>query len=462
MPEEKRQILAYCMRLKDKFIEIRTVIWSTLRHSRKARSVSAYALGLGFIAFGAVGVVPEPDLPNFTTSTTVEELALPDVSAQIAKLSPDSQQFIAEERVRSGDSLGALLERLGVDDQEAANFIRNDTVARNLIHLRPGRVVRATVNGNGKLLSATTLYADGKASTKKIRISRTNDGFSSMEMETILERRTEMRSGEIRSTLFAATDSAQIPDSVAMQLVDIFSYDIDFASELRRGDRFNVIYETLWQEGEFVRTGRILGAEFRNGNKTLQAIWFGDQDNSQGGYYDTNGKSLKKVFLKSPLEFSRVTSGFSLRVHPISGLWKQHKGIDFAAPIGTPIRSVGDGVIDFAGNQGGYGNMIVVQHGGHYSTAYAHMSSLATGMRKGVKVSRGDVIGYVGTTGWSTGPHLHYEFRVSNEARNPNSVVMPEAPALTGNDLQNFHATASTMAHRFALLMPRDERLASR
>lgn len=296
MPEEKRQILAYCMRLKDKFIEIRTVIWSTLRHSRKARSVSAYALGLGFIAFGAVGVVPEPDLPNFTTSTTVEELALPDVSAQIAKLSPDSQQFIAEERVRSGDSLGALLERLGVDDQEAANFIRNDTVARNLIHLRPGRVVRATVNGNGKLLSATTVYADGKASTKKIRISRTNDGFSSMEMETILERRTEMRSGEIRSTLFAATDSAQIPDSVAMQLVDIFSYDIDFASELRRGDRFNVIYETLWQEGEFVRTGRILGAEFRNGNKTLQAIWFGDQDNNQGGYYDTNGKSLKKYF----------------------------------------------------------------------------------------------------------------------------------------------------------------------
>ena len=283
-----------------------------------------------------------------------------------------------------------------------------------------------------------------------------------MEMETILERRTEMRSGEIRSTLFAATDSAQIPDAVAMQLVDIFSYDIDFASDLRRGDRFNVIYETLWQEGEYVRTGRILGAEFLNGGRTLQAIWFGDQEKNQGGYYDSNGKSLKKVFLKSPLEFSRVTSGFSLRVHPISGLWKQHKGIDFAAPIGTPIRSVGDGVIDFAGNQGGYGNMIVVQHGGHYSTAYAHMNSLATGMRKGVKVSRGDVIGYVGTTGWSTGPHLHYEFRVSNEARNPNSIVMPEAPALAGSDLQIFHATASTMAHRFALLMPRDERLASR
>jgi murein DD-endopeptidase MepM/ murein hydrolase activator NlpD len=281
-------------------------------------------------------------------------------------------------------------------------------------------------------------------------------------METILERRTEMRSGEIRSTLFAATDSAQIPDAVAMQLVDIFSYDIDFASDLRRGDRFNVIYETLWQEGEYVRTGRILGAEFLNGGRTLQAIWFGDQEKNQGGYYDSNGKSLKKVFLKSPLEFSRVTSGFSLRVHPISGLWKQHKGIDFAAPVGTPIRSVGDGVIDFAGNQGGYGNMIVVQHGGHYSTAYAHMSSLASGMRKGAKVSRGDVIGYVGTTGWSTGPHLHYEFRVSNEARNPNSVVMPEAPALAGNDLQSFHATASTMAHRFVLLSPRDERLASR
>jgi murein DD-endopeptidase MepM/ murein hydrolase activator NlpD len=462
LPAEKRQILAYCMHLKDKLLDTVFAACSAMRSSRKARSVSAYALLLSFIAFGAAGVSPTPDVADLPVTLTVEELALPDLAAQISAINPDSQQFTAEERVRSGDSLGALLERLGVNDVQAANFIKSDEAAKALLRLRPGRIVRATVTSGGKLLTASTLITESKAAVKNLSITRTDTGFVSQETEAAIERRTEMRTAEIRSTLFAATDAAQIPDAVAMQMVEIFSSDIDFGSDLRRGDYFKVIYETLWQGGEFVRGGRVLGAEFHNGSKTFQAVWFGQPDSDEGGYYDMNGKSLKKAFLKSPLEFSRVTSGFSMRIHPISGQWKQHKGIDFAAATGTAIRAAGDGVVDFAGVQGGYGNMVVIQHGSNYSTAYAHMSHMAVGLRRGSKVKQGEVIGYVGMTGWSTGPHLHYEFRVGNEARNPDSIAVPEAPALAGLDLQYFHRYVSTIAHRFVLLDDKDVQIAAR
>ncbi len=182
-----------------------------------------------------------------------------------------------------------------------------------------------------------------------------------------------MRSGDINSSLFAATDAAQIPDNCRRcQIVEMFSTNIDFRSDLRRGDRFNVVYETFWQDGELVRAGRILAGEFVNRGMTYQSVWFEEPGNHQGGgYYSFDGKSLKKAFLKSPLEFSRISSGFSMRVHPISGVWKAHKGVDFAAPTGTPIRASGDGTIDFVGGKNGYGNMIVIKHWTNYSTAYA-------------------------------------------------------------------------------------------
>jgi murein DD-endopeptidase MepM/ murein hydrolase activator NlpD len=460
-----RQILAYCMsirEIKDKLLAIASVVRATHRSSRKTRIISATALGLTLIAFGAAGVAPlAPDASDLPVTMVVEELALPDMASQIASLSP-AQQFVSEERVRSGDSLATLLDRLGVNDAQAASFIKSDPAARALLNLRPGRRVQATVTPDGKLLSASTLLADGDV-PQRLVISRFGKTFATVQSNTALEHRTEMRSGEIRSSLFAATDAAQIPDAVAMQLVEMFSTDIDFAADLRRGDRFNVVYETIWQGGEYVRSGRVLAAEFRNGGKTWQAVWLNQPgSNDQGAYYDLNGKSLKKAFLKSPLQFSRVTSGFSMRLHPISGMWKQHKGIDFAAPVGTPIRAVGDGVIDFAGTQGGYGNVVVVQHGSVYSTAYAHLSRMAPGMRRGSRVSQGEVIGYVGTTGWSTGPHLHYEFRVNNDARDPNSIATPQVQALAGLELQRFRTVAADMSHRFVLLSPAGLQVASR
>ena len=427
-----------------------------LGSSRKTRIVSASALLLAVCAFGAAGVAPmAPDADDLPIKSITQELQLPHLADQIAALDKLQQNYISEERVRSGDTLATLLERLGVDDAAATAFIKSDAVARNVMQLKAGKRVQVQTNEDGALnwLSSTT--GTGVGNLKNIEIRREGNGFKASEKAVAMERRIEMRSGEIRSSLFAATDAAQIPDNVASQIVDMFSTNIDFGSDLRRGDRFNVVYETFWQNGEYVYAGRVLAGEFMNGPATYQSVWFDDPSvASSGGYYGFDGKSLKKAFLKSPLEFSRISSGFSVRKHPISGWWKAHKGVDFAAAIGTPIRASGDGVIDFAGTQRGYGNVVVIKHWSKYSTAYAHMSRFAPNMRKGTKVSQGQVIGYVGMTGWSTGPHLHYEFRVNNEARDPMSVDIPNAQPLTASQMQKFRTVATDMTHRFALLSP--------
>lgn len=397
-----------------------------------------------------------PDADNLPIKSISQELALPQLADQIAALETRQQNYISEERVRSGDTLATLLERLGVDDSDAAAFIKSDPIARSVMQLKAGKRVQVQTSEDGELNWLSSTVSSGRnEAVKNIMITREGKQFKAVEAPVAMEKRIEMRSGTIRSSLFAATDAAQIPDNIASQIVDMFSTDIDFGSDLRRGDRFNVVYETFWKDGEYVHAGRVLAGEFMNGPATYQSVWFEEPGSLQsGGYYGFDGKSLKKAFLKSPLEFSRVSSGFSLRKHPISGLWKAHKGVDFAAATGTPIRASGDGVIDFAGTQGGYGNMVVIKHWSNYSTAYAHMSRFASNLRKGAKVSQGQVIGYVGTTGWSTGPHLHYEFRVNNQARDPMSVDIPNAQPLAAAQMQRFRSVASDMSHRFALLMP--------
>jgi murein DD-endopeptidase MepM/ murein hydrolase activator NlpD len=388
-----------------------------------------------------------------------ETLALPDLTAQIASLEQSQQYFVREERVQSGDTLATLLSRLGVDDEAAANFIKSDSAARAVLQLKPGKRVQAQITEDGELQSLSTTINNGRDSAlSNLVIKRTGEKFNVSNADAQLEKRIEMRTGEIRSSLFAATDAAQISDNIAMQIVDLFATDIDFATDLRRGDRFNVVYEAYWQNGEFIRSGRILAAEFTNAGRTYQSVWFDDPTSKQGGgYYGFDGKSMKKAFLKSPLQFTRISSGFSMRMHPISGKWKQHQGVDFAAATGTPIRAAADGTIDFAATQNGYGNVVIIKHWSGYSTAYAHMSRFASGMRKGTKVSQGDVIGYVGTTGWSTGPHLHYEFRVNNQPRNPMTVSIPNTQALTVADMSRFRTITDEMSHRFALLRLEDK-----
>ena len=464
----KRQILTDCMNPTNKFASSR--LHSLLGSTRKSRIISASALLLAVCAFGAAGVAPlVPDASDLPVVSVAQELELPNLANQISSLQDDERKFTHEERVRAGDTLATLLTRLGVDDPAAAAFIKTDKVAHGVMQLRAGKRVQAQTAENGQLQWLRATLVDGKdVPVKNILVTRKDDSFVATELPAKLERRVEMHARDITTTLFAATDSSpdgiRLPDAISAQIVEMFSTNIDFRSDLKRGDHFEVVYETFWQDGELVKIGRILAGEYTNRGTTYQSVWFEDPASKMGGgYYSLDGKSLKKAFLKSPLEFSRISSGFSMRVHPISGHWKQHKGVDFAAASGTPIRASGDGVVESIGMQNnGYGNMVVLKHWSNYSTAYAHMSGFARGLKKGMKVSQGDVIGYVGSTGWSTGAHLHYEFRVANESRDPNTVNVTAQAPLTAAELARFRSVSADMMHRFNLLRPTGVTLASR
>jgi murein DD-endopeptidase MepM/ murein hydrolase activator NlpD len=254
-------------------------------------------------------------------------------------------------------------------------------------------------------------------------VERKPDGTFTSRLETAaLTASTRLASGTIQSSLFAATDEARIPDAVAVQVAEIFAGDIDFHRALRKGDRFSIVYETLEGDGEPLRNGRVLSAEFVNGGKTHQALWFRDPvANSKGAYYTMDGQSLRRAYLASPMEFSRVTSGFKMRFHPILQKWAAHLGVDYAAPTGTPVRSVGDGTVEFAGVQNGFGNVVIINHRNQHSTVYAHLSRVL--VRKGQVVSQAETIGAVGATGWATGPHLHFEFRVNGRHQDPLTIA---------------------------------------
>lgn len=438
-------------------------LYHLLGSTRKARIVSASAVALALCAFGAAGVAPlAEDAGDVPVTTITQDLASPNLTSQINALEAQdgTEKYMREERIRAGDTLATLLHRLGVDDDAAETFIKKDKTAKAIMQLRSGKRVLAQTDDNGNLLWLRASVVDAQdVPVKNISVARKGDGFVAQEAPVKLERRVEMHAREIRTTLFAATDSdadgTRLPDAVVRQILEMFSTNIDFRSDVKRGDRFNVVYETFWQDGEFVKAGRILAGEFTNRGVTHQSVWFEDPSSKDGGgYYSFDGKALKRGFLKSPLEVTRISSGFSMRVHPISGNWKAHKGVDFAAPTGTPIRAAADGVVDFAATQNGYGNVVVLKHWNNYSTAYAHMSRFAAGLKKGQKVSQGDLIGYVGSTGWSTGAHLHYEFRVNGEAKDPTKLDMIAQAPLTPAEMARFKAVSGEIAHRFALLRP--------
>lgn len=448
------------MRPTDKLLKFVSGSKGLFGSSRVSRAVSLSALFCTVCAVGAAAVAPlAPDAADIPVKKVTEQLSLPSIDQQIEALDNTEQHFISEVTVRRGDTLSGLLLRAGVEDEDADKFIKTDSVAKTLLQLRADRTVRVKTNDEGELEWLQTTVSDGPDKpSRNIEIKRTGDGqFAASESTAQLERRIEMASGNIISSLFAATDAADISDNISSQIISMFETNIDFR-RLQRGDQFNVVYESFWQNGQLIRTGRVLAGEFVNAGKTYQSVWF-DEGAGQGGYYTFDGKSLKKAFLKSPLKFTRISSGFSMRMHPILGVWKAHQGVDFAAPTGTPIRASGDGVVEMAGKSNGYGNLVVIKHWNNYSTAYGHMSAFAAGLRKGSKVSQGDVIGYVGSTGWATGPHLHYEFRVNNQPKDPMSIALPEAPALAANELPRFKAVAGDMIHRFNLMRP--ERMAA-
>jgi murein DD-endopeptidase MepM/ murein hydrolase activator NlpD len=356
--------------------------------------------------------------------------------------------FWREERIGRGETLSSLLQRLGINAEERQAFMTAARQSSSISGLTPGRSVLARVSSSGRLLLLRYLASD----TTLVNIERGDETFYISEQTIDLEMRPVMRSGAIQGSLFGATDAADVPDRIASELAEAFSGDIDFHKDLRRGDTFSVVYEAYYFDGRLIKTGRMLAAEFINQDKSFQAVYFKDPQGREG-YYSADGESLKRAFLKSPMPFDRVSSGFSnSRLHPVLRTWRAHRGVDYAAPTGTPVRAVADSVVSFAGRQGGYGNLVVLQHQRPYSTAYAHLSRFGKGIKHGARVNQGQVIGYVGATGVATGPHLHYEFRVNGEQRNPLAMQLPTTQPLDRRYRAQFAAHAQPLVERLALL----------
>lgn len=352
------------------------------------------------------------NMPLRQVVETVNTRSLPSMWAD------KSLQLFRSDLTRSSDTADSLLARLGVNDPQAAAYLRNARTARQQLIGRAGRMVNLEGDAEHRLtrLTARWVNEDGESFTRWI-LERSSDGFVERQETASLNVGTRMGNGTIQSSLFAATDEADIPDSVASQLADIFAGDIDFHRALRKGDRFAVVYESLEADGEVLRTGRVLSAEFVNNGKTHQAFWFKEAGAKEGGYYSADGVSLRRAYLASPLAFSRMTSGFKMRFHPILQTWRAHLGVDYAAPTGTPVRSVGQGIVDVAGSQGGFGNVVMVKHANGHTTVYAHLSRI--NVKHGQSVMQGQTLGLVGATGWATGPHLHFEFRVNGQHKDP-------------------------------------------
>jgi len=394
-------------------------------------------------AFGTVQNRLEPvPARSVTEALALSALALGDAAPTV---------YFREERFRQDDTPAGLLQRLGAAQGEAATFLRSSQALRSFRLLHPGILVRAKIDENGRLRSLWFLAGDGTVRS----IDRLGDGFGVSDQQAEVTRQVEMKSGKIETSLFGATDDAGIPDGVAMQLADIFGGDLDFQRDLREGDRFAVVFETFYYGGQMVRSGRVLAAEFSNRKTSYRAVWFQDPW-GKGGYYTPEGMNLRKAFLRSPIEFSRITSRFGLRRDPILKQWRTHQGVDYGAPTGTKVKSTGEGVVVFAGRRGGYGNLVVLKHRGGISTYYAHLRNFARGLKPGTRVAQGETIGYVGQTGWATGPHLHYEFRVHEGLRNPLTMRFPAAGPLAASELPAFKRSAEPLAARLDLLRNSD------
>lgn len=411
-------------------------------------------------ALAAIAAAPAAlDLDDIQSRPIVEVVSTPPLDDQLAPALVRGESFVREAKVQRGEPFGSLLVRLGIDDEEAARFLRADPAARPLLRSAPGRFLQASISADGRL-EWLRAYRDGDdtatgATSSVLTVVRDTsapEGFRVSESDFLLERRTELRSGEIKSSLFAAADEAEVPDSIAQQMVDALENEVDFHRSLREGDRFRVIYEALYAGGEYLRPGRLLAVEFVNDGRSLEAYWF-DDGSKHGGFYAPGGRSMKRAFLRSPLEYTRVSSGFSnSRTHPLFGYDAAHRGIDYSAPMGSKVRTIAGGVVEFSGWQSGYGNVVEIRHDSKHSTLYAHLQKFGPGVVKGARISQGDLIGYVGMTGWATGPHLHFEVKIAGRHANPLTAQFPGAEPLGEGQREALAAVAAPLREQLALL----------
>ena len=406
--------------------------------------------GFGVTAFGVAPLTVDEAVPPQRLIT--ETVTLPDLVAQTETLALQEMSLYRSDLTRGSDTADSLLRRLNVTDPAAAAFLRSDAAARQLFDGRAGKMVQLRTDDFGRvheLIARYPLDPAQKYQTEfvRLRIERVAGELRSRLEVAPLVPQVRLGSGTLRTTFYAATDDAGVPDAVAAQMAEMFSTEIDFQRELKKGDTFTVIYQALTADGEPVAwangdelTGRVLAAEVVGKGRTpYSAVWFdgakaGDDPagKARGGYFGFNGQNKKHAFLASPLAFSRITSGFEMRLHPILQTWRAHRGVDYGAPTGTPVRSIGDGTVEFAGWQNGYGNVVHVKHSNDRTTVYAHLNDIQ--VQKDQRIDQGATLGTVGATGWATGPHLHFEFRIKDEQQDPmemaqasEAVVIPPA-----------------------------------
>lgn len=423
------------------------------RRGRGHWSLRALGLAVGLVVLGAVLAKSQEPV---AVKTTGDDTQIPYVETRVhlplplpqppagqalapAATAPEQPPW-TEFKVRRGDSLSAIFSRMEMHSQ-LAPILALGPVVDPLRRLRPGETLRIRKTEAG--LQGLEYDPD---ETRRLRIWREGEeGYRAELVERPLERRIQRATAVIHSSLFQAGLDAGLSENLIMGLAEIFGWDIDFALDIRRGDRFTLIYEGLYRDGERLRDGRILAAEFVNQGRAFQAVLYTDPT-GKTDYYSPDGRSMRKAFLRAPVDFRRISSRFTTeRYHPVLGVKRPHRGVDYAAAVGTPIKAAGDGKVVFRGTKGGYGKTVIIQHGATYSTLYAHMSRFARGVGVGTRVRQGQIIGYVGQTGLATGPHLHYEFRVNGVHRNPLTVKLPTAEPLDPAYMADFQAVAQPL-----------------
>lgn len=432
-----------------------------IRHDYKDHAVAApasrrrwllFVLGLSLPLLGvlllAVGGPQPPPRPTPTNASVsaLEPSVAPSVPVAVSVELPNVAEAAIEKAgelldliVKRGDTLEILFKRNGLSLADLAAMIRLPEVGTALKLLKPGDRL-AIEHDNGRVVSLQRELSEAEV----LSIARGDAGFSASTFERAVDIRVTGAHGTIDTSLFEAGTEAGLSDAVTMQMARIFQWDIDFIQDVRVGDEFTVIHEEIWRDGVKLRNGEVVATEFVNQGKPYRAARYRNGD-GRSDYFTPEGRSVRKAFIRAPVEFTRISSNFNPnRRHPVLNSIRAHRGVDYAAPTGTPVQAAGDGKVIFRGVQGGYGNAVVIQHGGNITTLYGHLTRFGTA-RVGGRVRQGDVIGYVGKTGLATGPHLHYEYRVDGVHRNPRTVPLPPADPVPAGQQDDFRRTTATL-----------------
>ncbi len=412
------------------------------QHWLLAGLLGATVLVATLVVPGFAGATLQPERVNLSLEVPPQA---PSIEQEVPSVAPPRDWQMVQ--VRNGQTLGGIFDQLGLPGQQLHRLLGVDGMRESLTRIRPGDEFAFLIGNDGQLQA---LRFDRDEATRVV-LHVWPDRIEQEVEERQLQRRIQLASGEISDSLYAAGERAGMSSAAILELAKVFGYDIDFAQDLRVGDRFDVIYEEVWRDGERLRQGDILAATFINQGKQYQVFRYQFAD-GRTEYFDADGRPTRKSFLRMPIDFARISSRFtSARKHPVLGITRAHKGVDYAARTGTPIMAAGDGKVLYAGWKNGFGRTVILDHGNRVTTLYGHMSRLGK-YKAGSRVRQGDVIGYVGASGLASGPHLHYEFRIAGAHRDPLKVTLPKPQPLPASELARFRLQSQPMLAQLELL----------